>query len=949
MTTVASHEHTPLARTLAVAIRGDVDFSPLARALYSADASIYRRIPLGVVYPRHTDDIAATVEICREAGVGITMRGGGTSCGGQALGTGVVVDTSRYFNRILSVDPEARRAVVEPGVVLDTLRTAVAQHGLTFGPDPSTHNRCTLGGMIGNNACGSHSVAWGTTADNITALHVVTADGRHRTVTATQITTPDGLPDHALMDGLDAVAAHALAPIRTELGRYRRQVSGYPLQHLLPERRDYAKSLVGTEGGCAITTSATLTLVPAPKARVLLLVGCADRYAAAEIAHEFLAYRPLTVEGMDTELLGPRVADLPEGGAWLYVEFGGDTPAEAEAAARRAERAFAAHVRSTLVVTDPADRVRLWRIREDAAGLATRPPSGDEAWPGWEDASVPAENLAAYLRDFDALCRDEGLSGPVYGHFGEGCLHVRLNADLTSPEGVARYRRFVEAACDIVVRHGGVPSGEHGDGQARSELLSRVYSPALLNAFADTKHVWDPHNLLNPGAVVRPRPLDADVRPLAMAAPVRPVLRLAEDRDDFARAVRRCVGVGKCRAHAGAMCPSYQVTREEKDSTRGRARVLGEMLAGEVVTAGWRSPEVREALELCLSCKACARECPVGVDVAAYKSEFLYHHYRHRIRPRAHYTLGWLPVWLKPAGVMPGLVNTVARSPLAGLLKRVAGIDRRRDLPVFATRRQRRASAADRTPLRRGFTTDQPRAVLWTDSFTLAFFPQVLADGRAVLRDAGWEVVDSPARLCCGLTWTSTGQLGVARRVAERTVRALLPAVRAGAVIVGLEPSCTEQLRRELPRLLGTDEAAEVAGAVRTLAQALTEFTPDWEPPRITSRVIAQVHCHQHAGSGWHAERALLERAGATVEVPQNSCCGLAGDFGFVDGHYEVSLACAEQGLLPAVRAAGAGDTVLTEGFSCRLQVTQAHPEARPVHLATLLRNGRGSQATAGQ
>ncbi len=891
MTTVASHEHTPLARTLAVAIRGDVDFSPLARALYSADASIYRRIPLGVVYPRHTDDIAATVEICREAGVGITMRGGGTSCGGQALGTGVVVDTSRYFNRILSVDPEARRAVVEPGVVLDTLRTAVAQHGLTFGPDPSTHNRCTLGGMIGNNACGSHSVAWGTTADNITALHVVTADGRHRTVTATQITTPDGLPDHALMDGLDAVAAHALAPIRTELGRYRRQVSGYPLQHLLPERRDYAKSLVGTEGGCAITTSATLTLVPAPKARVLLLVGCADRYAAAEIAHEFLAYRPLTVEGMDTELLGPRVADLPEGGAWLYVEFGGDTPAEAEAAARRAERAFAAHVRSTLVVTDPADRVRLWRIREDAAGLATRPPSGDEAWPGWEDASVPAENLAAYLRDFDALCRDEGLSGPVYGHFGEGCLHVRLNADLTSPEGVARYRRFVEAACDIVVRHGGVPSGEHGDGQARSELLSRVYSPALLNAFADTKHVWDPHNLLNPGAVVRPRPLDADVRPLAMAAPVRPVLRLAEDRDDFARAVRRCVVVGKCRAHAGAMCPSYQVTREEKDSTRGRARVLGEMLAGEVVTAGWRSPEVREALELCLSCKACARECPVGVDVAAYKSEFLYHHYRHRIRPRAHYTLGWLPVWLKPAGVMPGLVNTVARSPLAGLLKRVAGIDRRRDLPVFATRRQRRASAADRTPLRRGFTTDQPRAVLWTDSFTLAFFPQVLADGRAVLRDAGWEVVDSPARLCCGLTWTSTGQLGVARRVAERTVRALLPAVRAGAVIVGLEPSCTEQ------------------------------------PPRITSRVIAQVHCHQHAGSGWHAERALLERAGATVEVPQNSCCGLAGDFGFVDGHYEV----------------------LTEGFSCRLQVTQAHPEARPVHLATLLRNGRGSQATAGQ
>ncbi|KUP95958.1 FAD-binding and (Fe-S)-binding domain-containing protein [Thermobifida cellulosilytica] len=938
MTTVASQEHASLAADLAAAVRGEVDFSPLARALYSADASIYRRAPLGVVHPRDTDDIAAVLEICRTAGVGVTLRGGGTSCGGQALGSGVVVDTSRHLNRVLSVDPEARRAVVQPGTVLATLRAAVAAHGLTFGPDPSTHNRCTLGGMIGNNACGAHSVAWGTTADNVAALDVVTADGRRRTVTADRITTPDGLPDRTLTAALDDVAARHLAPIRTELGRFSRQVSGYPLQHLLPERRNYARSLVGTEGGCAVVTSATLDLVPAPAARALLLVGCADRYAAAEIAHEFLAYHPLTVEGMDTELLGPRVADLPDGGAWLYVEFGGDTPGEAEAAARRAERAFAPHVRSTLVVTDPADRARLWRIREDAAGLATRPPTGDEAWPGWEDAAVPAENLAAYLRDFDAICREEGLRGPVYGHFGEGCLHVRLNTDLTTPDGVARYRRFAEAVCDAVVRHGGVPSGEHGDGQARSELLSRVYSPALLAAFADTKHAWDPDDTLNPGAVVRPRPLDADVRPLAMAEPVRTVLHLAEDRDDFARAVRRCVGVGRCRAHTGAMCPSYQVTRDEKDSTRGRARVLGEMLAGQVVTDGWRSAEVREALELCLSCKACAKECPVGVDMAAYKSEFLHHHYRGRLRPRTHYTLGWLPLWLKPAGLLPGLVNAAALSPLAALLKRAAGIDRRRALPVFASRRRRRAARVDRVPLRRGFTTDRPRAVLWTDSFNPAFSPEVLADGRAVLRDAGWEVLDSPARLCCGLTWTSTGQLGTARAAAARTVRALLPAVRAGAVVVGLEPSCTEQLRRELPRLLGTAEAAEVAGAVRTLAQALAEFTPDWQPPRIGGRVVAQVHCHQNAGSGWQAERALLERAGARVEVPQAACCGLAGDFGFAEGHYEVSMACAEQGLLPAVRAAGEEDTVLTEGFSCRIQVAQAHPQATPVHLATLLR-----------
>ncbi|MEY9214863.1 FAD-binding oxidoreductase [Thermobifida halotolerans] len=939
MTTVPTQEHAPLARALAAAVSGEVDFSPLARALYSADASVYRRAPLGVVLPRSADDIAAALEICRERGVSVTMRGGGTSCGGQALGAGVVVDTSRHLNRVLSVDPEARRAVVEPGVVLGTLRSAVAGHGLTFGPDPSTHNRCTLGGMVGNNACGSHSVAWGTTADNVTALEVLTADGRRRTVTADLISDPDGLPDRALMEGLNAVAEGNLAPVRTELDRFRRQVSGYPLHHLLPERRHYARSLVGTEGGCAVVTSATLALVPAPAERVLLLVGCADRYAAAELAPAFLEYGPLTVEGMDTELLGPRVTDLPEGGAWLYVEFGGATRAEALDAARRAERVFAPHARSTLVVADPAGRARLWRIREDAAGLATRPPGGDEAWPGWEDASVPAENLAAYLRDFGALCRDEGLSGAVYGHFGEGCLHVRLNTELTTPEGVARYRRFAESACDIVVRHGGVPSGEHGDGQARSELLSRVYSPALLNAFADAKQAWDPDDTLNPGMVVRPRPLDEDVRPLAMADPVRPVLHLAEDRGDFARAVRRCVGVGRCRAHTGAMCPSYQVTLEEKDSTRGRARVLGEMLAGEVVTDGWRSTEVREALELCLSCRACAKECPVGVDMAAYKSEFLHRHYGRGLRPRAHYSMGWLPVWLKPAGLVPWLVNAVSRSPLAGPLKRVAGIDRRRELPVFASRARRRAANAGRTPLRRGFATDRPRAVLWTDSFNPAFSPDVLADGRAVLREAGWEVLDSPQSLCCGLTWTSTGQLGVARAVAARTVRALLPAVRAGAVVVGLEPSCAEQLRRELPRLLGTDEAAEVAGAVRTLAQALAEFTPDWEPPPIRGRVVAQVHCHQHAGSGWQAERALLERAGAAVEVPQTSCCGLAGDFGFADGHYEVSLACAEKALLPAVRAAGPDDAVLTEGFSCRVQVTQAHPEARPLHLANLLRS----------
>ncbi|WP_063042535.1 FAD-binding and (Fe-S)-binding domain-containing protein [Nocardia pseudovaccinii] len=909
-------------------IAGEVDASLRRRAEYSSDASNYRVLPAAVVFPRGAEDVARTLEFARGNGLSVTARGAGTSVAGNAIGPGIVVDFSRYMNRIGELDLDRRIARVQPGVVLAELQRAAAVHGLRFGPDPSTQNRCTLGGMIGNNACGPHAVAWGRTSDNVCELRILDGTGTERTLVA----------DPSVIPGLPEFTRAGLAVIRTELGRFDRQASGYGLEHLLPERGSaVAKSFVGTEGTCGLLVEATVDLVPLPRATVLTVLGYPDIATAADDVAAVMSCKPIAVEGIDARLVDivrvhrgatSGVPELPRGSGWLFVESVGDTPAEAYAAAEQLCRTVGAL--DSRIVTDPGAAAALWRIRAEGAGLAGRTPAGDPAWPGWEDAAVPPEHLGAYLRDFATLTKDHGVDGLLYGHVGDGCIHVRL--DLPIADAPQRFRNFIQDATELVVRYGGSLSGEHGDGRARSELLSIMYSQDALDAFAGYKALFDPDDVLNPGVLVAPRPIDADLRLVG----VRPIgtggFAFPYDNGDISTAVHRCVGIGKCRADTraigGFMCPSYLATADEKDSTRGRARVLQEVVRGALP---WSSEAVAESLDLCLSCKACRSDCPAGVDVATYKSEALYRRYRHRPRPIDHYSLGWLPRWLGVAGRMPRAANALAE---IGWLRRIAlrasGIDPRRAVPRLADRGFRR-SWHDR-----GDSDGAPEVLLWTDTFTDAFDPEIAQAAVQLIESLGYRVRIPGRRVCCGLTWISTGQLDGARARLRATLTELDEHVRGGGIVVGLEPSCTAVLRSDLPELLPDDpRAAATAAAVRTLAEFLAEH-PNWRPPPRPGRsVVVQPHCHHHAVIGFDKDRQLL--ASMQINVTEvTGCCGLAGNFGMQSDHYDISVAVAENGLLPALRNADEDSIFIADGFSCRTQAMQLSGR-RGLHLAQFL------------
>ena len=937
VTTTAPGE---LAAALRRAGLTSADDSARRRAEYSTDASNYRVVPAVVAFPRHVEEAAAALQVATRFGVPLTCRGGGTSIAGNSVGPGIVLDFSRHLNRVLSVDAQARTAVVEPGAILDDVTAAAAGHGLRFGPDPSSHARASIGGSIGNNACGSRALRYGRTADNVVSLDVLTAAGERLTA---RRAGRDGLAAAGRIGAeLDALVAARLAMIRTEFGRFGRQVSGYSLEHLLPENgSDLARFLVGTEGTLGMVTGATVALVPAPAAVALVVLGYASMPAAADAVLALLPHRPVAVEGMDARLVevvrarrgAAAVPALPGGQAWLFVETAGDTEAEARAAADRV--VADADCLDALVVTGSPARA-LWRVREDGAGLGGRTPAGAPAWPGWEDSAVPPQHLGAYLRDFGELMREHGLDGLGYGHFGDGCVHIRIDFPLAARPD--RYREFVVAAAKLAGKYGGSMSGEHGDGRARGELLRYMYSPEAIATFAAVKAIFDPGNVFNPGVLVDPAPLDADLR-VPQARPLRGRLGFAYPHDggDLSTAVHRCTGVGKCRADSiasgGVMCPSYLATRDEKDSTRGRARVLQELANGALVK-GFRSAEVAQSLDLCLSCKGCSSDCPAGVDMATYKAEALYQRYRRRPRPPAHYALGWLPRWAALASHAPGLANAVlGQAALAAVAKRLAGIDARRPLPRFAPRSFRRwfAEWSARHPARPGAPV-----LLWVDTFTDHFTPEVGQAAVRVLEAAGYSVRITPEPVCCGLTWISTGQLDGARRQLRRSLNALDATVMAGIPVVGLEPSCTAVLRADMAELLpGDPRARRVGAATRTLAELLTE-TGTWEPPDLTGvSAVAQPHCHHHAVMGWHTDSALLARSGAQVDAV-GGCCGLAGNFGVERGHYDLSRAVAETALLPAVRKAADDAVVLADGFSCRTQLDQLGG-GRGIHLAELL------------
>src|SRR5436305_2605856 len=930
-----------LADDLRRSLRGEVSFDDGSRALYATDASNFRQVPIGVVCPRDADDLAAAVAICRRHGAPLVQRGAGTSLAGQCCNVAVVVDGSRHLKGVLEIDPDRRTARVRPGTVLDDLRREAGRHGSTFDPDPATQAWCTLGGMIGNNSCGVHSVTAGRTADNVEELVVLTYDGLRLRVGA----TPEAELDRLVRAGgrrgeiyrrLRELRDRYADLIRQRFPRIPRRVSGYNLDELLPERGFHvARALTGSEGTCVSFLEATVRLVPAPKARVLLVLGCADVVAAAERVPEVLAAGPIGLEGMDRFLVdndftrrsyGETLSRRPPREAWLLVEIGGERGDEAAGRARDLMRLWQV---PALLLEDPAEQSRIWLVREAAVGTTSRDPRlGGDGWPGWEDSAVAPDRFAPYLRDLLALLARYGYGAAFHGPVVEACLHARIDFGLVTTEGIRKYRSFMEEAADLVVSHGGSLSGEHGDGQQRGELLPRMFGPELVQAFREFKAIWDPGNRMNPGKKVDPYPLDGDLRPALRLASPETAFAFRDDAGSFARAVTRCVGVGKCRRdEGGVMCPSWRATGDERHSTRGRARLLFEMLQGGVIRDGWRSAEVREALDLCLACKGCRAECPAEVDLATYKAEFLHHHYQGRLRPRSAYAMGLVPWWARLASKAPGLANAAARSRL---LRKAAGIAPQRSVPAVAQETFREWFR------NRPATEGEGDAVLlWPDTFTNFFEPEIGQAAVAVLEAAGLRVTIPRRTLCCGRPLYDFGMLDLDSRQLRQILEALRSEIMAGVPVVGLEPSCVAVFRDELPALFPGDEAARrLSAQTFTLAELLN--LQGWQPPPGSGRALVHGHCHHQAVMGLGADRKLLDRSGLDYRLLDSGCCGMAGAFGFEEDHYEISLAIGERVLLPAVREAAPDTLIVADGFSCRQQIAQTTGR-RAIHLAELL------------
>jgi FAD/FMN-containing dehydrogenase/Fe-S oxidoreductase len=944
-------------------IDGEVRFDPGSRALYSTDGSNYRQVPIGVVIPRTIDDVIATVAAARDHGAPILSRGGGTSLAGQCCNVAVVMDFSKYLHHVLDIDPERKLATVQPGCVLDTLRNAASSgYGLMFAPDPSTHNHCTLGGMLGNDSCGSHSLLGAKygrglrVADNTQVLEILTYDGTRMRVGE----TPPGELDAIIRAGgrrgeiyarMKELVDRYADEIRTRFPKLPRRVSGYNLDALLPENGFHvAKALVGTESTCVTFLEATLNLVPNPKARSLLVLGYPDIYSACEHLSEILEFQPTALEGLDHLLFeyvrakGDKTANmalLPEGYGFLMVEFGGDSKPDADNQAKRCMAKLKAGPRppSMKLFDDPGQEEMLWKVREGGLGSTAWVPGHADAWEGWEDSAVPPDKVADYLRDLRKLFDKYGYKPSLYGHFGQGCVHCRVQFDLYTAEGIRTYRSFIEEASDLVVSYGGSLSGEHGDGQSRGELLPKMFGETLYRAFREFKAIWDPAGKMNPGKKIDAYPLDSNLRLGADYHPPQPETHFAYPRDKglFARAALRCVGVGECRREGGqTMCPSYMVTREEKHSTRGRAHLLFEMMNGEVLTGGWREEAVKDALDLCLSCKGCKHDCPVNVDMATYKAEFLAHYYEGRTRPRHAYSMGLIDVWSRLASLAPGLANFFGQTPgFSAIAKFLGGLAPERTLPPFAAETFRSWFFRRRPQNENG-----PPVILWADTFTNHFRPEHGKAAVAVLEDAGFRVYVPRAHLCCGRPLYDFGMLDSAKRYLRDILVNLQPVIEAGAPVVVLEPSCAAVFRDELIELFpNDDDAKRLHDTTFVLSEFLNRHAPDYRPPRVNARAIFHGHCHQMAVIGLEDEMDLLKKMGVEVEQPEPGCCGLAGSFGFEAEKYEVSMAIGEQRLLPAVRKA-AGDTiVIADGFSCHTQIEQGTGR-KPLHLAEVIARG---------
>ncbi len=953
-----------LAADLRRAIAGEVRFDDGSRALYATDASNYRQVPIGVVIPRTIDDVIATVAACRKHGAPVLARGGGTSLCGQCCNVAVVIDFTKHLNRIVELNAEGHYAIVEPGVVLDDLRHAAERHHLTFGPDPSTHNHNTLGGMIGNNSCGVHSVMAGETVHNVIELDVLTYDGLRMTVGETsdaayEAILKGGGRKAEIFGALRALRERYADEIRRKFPDIPRRVSGYNLPALLPEKGfNVARALVGTEGTCVIVLGAKVRLVDSPPGRSLLVLGYESVYEAGDHVPEVMGFGPIGLEGIDDRLVDDMIAVhlhpqdvklLPDGKGWLLVEFGGADRKESHAKARAAmdKLRHAPKPPSMKLFDDPKQENIIWEVRKSGLGATAHVPNKPITWEGWEDSSVPPDKLGEYLRKLRALFEKFGYECDLYGHFGQGCVHTRIDFDLETQPGIEKFRRFLDEAAHLVVSLGGSISGEHGDGQSKAALLPIMYGPELISAFREFKAAWDPGNRMNPGKVVDPYRPDENLRLGATYKPrvVETHFRYPDDQGDFGRAALRCVGVGECRKKTGTMCPSYKVTMEEMHATRGRGRLLFEMMRGSELHDGWKSEPVREALDLCLSCKGCKGECPVHVDMATYKAEFMAHYYEGRLRPVSAYAFGWIDRWAELASLAPGLASFFMDTRL---VKAIVGVHPARRVPPFAKRTFRAQSGA-----RRPRHPEGARVMLFPDTFNNYYHPETALAAFDVLEDAGYRVEIPRERLCCGRPLYEFGMLDRARRYLETILAALDADISAGTPIVVLEPACASTFREELPNLLFGDERAKrLSRQVVLLDELLARRPKDARTAhRLERKAIVHAHCHQKSVLGMEAHEAVLADLGVDFHVLDSGCCGMAGSFGFEKAKYDVSIACGERVLLPAVRAADSGTLVIANGFSCREQIAQTTGR-RALHLAEVLALGlnaaSGSSAPRG-
>ncbi|HEX3353869.1 MAG TPA: FAD-linked oxidase C-terminal domain-containing protein [Terriglobales bacterium] len=934
-------------------LRGEVRFDSASRALYATDGSNYRQVPIGVVLPRDVDDVIATISLAREYGAPILCRGSGTSLAGQCCNVAVVLDFTKFMCHILEIDPARRVARVQPGVVLDNLRNAAEKHHLTFGPDPASHDRCTLGGMIGNNSCGVHSVMAGKTDENIEALDVLTYDGLRLTVGKTsdaelEKIIAEGGRRGEIYAGLKGLRDKYSDLVRQRYPNIPRRVSGYNLNYLLPENGfDVARALVGAEGTCVTVLQATCRLVESPPARVLLLIAYRDIYECADHVPDVLAHKPIGLEGVDDLLVeytrrrginSEGLALLPAGGGWLLAEFGADAVAAAEAQARGLMEVLARSPNppQMRLFTNREQIKRVWEVRESSLGVISYVPGEPLSWEGWEDSAVAPEKLGQYLRELRKLMNSFDYRGTLYGHFGHGCVHTRNNFDLESKAGIAKFRKFMEAAADLVVSYGGSISGEHGDGQARAELLPRMFGPELIQAFCEFKNIWDPAWKMNPGKLIAPYRMDENLRLGAGYKPWQPEthFQFPHDHGSLAHATLRCVGVGKCRRdEGGVMCPSFRVTRDEEHSTRGRAHLLWEMAQGEVIDQGWRDDNVKESLDLCLSCKGCKSDCPVSVDLATYKAEFLSHYHEGRLRPRSHYAFANIDIWARVASKVPGLANLATQLPfLKDIAKLAAGMPQQRSVPAFAPQTFRTWFQA--RPVQ---DLQAPPVVLWPDTFNNYFLPETAKAAVEVLEAAGFGVVIPQAVLCCGRPLYDFGMLHRAKRLLLKTLNALAAEIEAEVPIVVLEPSCAAVFRDELINLFPDDERAhKLSRQTFLLSEFLEKKAPHFQLPKLPAKALIHGHCHHKALMKMTDEEAVLRRMGVEWSAPAPGCCGMAGSFGFDDDRYDTSVAIGELELLPAVRRAPAESLIIADGFSCREQIAQC-TDRQALHLAEVI------------